>query len=133
MRKEQFEEIMIKTQGVIEQLGVGIKSVCICGSSRFCDLIAVVKWELEKTGVMATGLHLLPEWYISNKEWSESHHGAEQEDVAHILDKLHLYKIHKYDCVIVVNPNNYIGERTAIEIEYARECNKPIYYWEPIK
>lgn len=79
---------------------------------------------------MATGLHLLPDWYIENNDIVENHHLAEQENVAHVLDELHLRKIDGYDCVIVVNPNNYIGERTAIEIEYAKSKDKPVFYWE---
>jgi hypothetical protein len=128
MDKKTFEEIITKTHSVIERLD--LMSVCICGSSRFCDLIAVVKWELEKKGIIATGLHLLPQWYIENREWVESHHGAEQENVAHVLDELHLRKIDSCGSVIIVNPNNYIGERTAIEIEYAKSKDKPIFYWE---
>jgi len=135
MNKETFLEVLSKTHAVIEQLNLPrvshrLRSVCICGSSRFCDLIAVVKWEIEKKGIMATGLHLLPEWYIENNDIAENHHLAEQENVAHVLDELHLRKIDGYDCVIVVNPNNYIGERTAIEIEYAKSKDKPVFYWE---
>ena len=135
MDKETFLQVIDKTNAVKEQLILHsvnhcLPSVCICGSSRFCDLIAVVKWEFEKAGIMATGLHLLPDWYLNNKELTESHHLAEQENVAHILDELHLSKIDNYDCVVVVNPNNYIGERTAIEIEYAKVQSKPVYYWE---
>lgn len=135
MEKQTFLEVIDKTQAVIEQLNLPdvshrLRSVCICGSSRFCDLIAVVKWEFEKKGFMATGLNLLPQWYTENQEWKESHHGAEQENVADVLDEVHLRKIDGYDCVVIVNPNNYIGERTAIEIEYAKENKKPVYYWE---
>ena len=36
-----------------------VKIVCVCGSTRFCKEIAVYKWELEKQGIMAIGLHLL--------------------------------------------------------------------------
>lgn len=129
MKTNQFDEIINKTKESIKYL-IDYNSVCICGSSKFCDLIAVIKWEIEKQGIMATGLHLLPDWYIENKKWNESHHGAEQENVAHILDKLHFRKIDNYDCVLIVNPNNYIGERTAIEIDYAKGENKPIFYWD---
>ena len=135
MNEEIFKEIQSKTQAVIEQLNLQpvshcLRSVCICGSSRFCDLIAVVKWELEKTGIMATGLHLLPEWYLQQQRLQESHHIAEQENVAQILDELHFRKIEKYDCVVVINPNNYIGDRTKIEIEYANSIGKPVFYWD---
>ena len=134
MEKKIFKEVISKIHTIIEKLNAShisnSRSVCICGSSRFCDLIAVVKWELEKKGIMSTGLHLLPEWYCENKEWSELHHGAEQENIASALDELHLRKIEKYDCVVVVNPNNYIGNRTTIEIKYAKSLDKSVYYYE---
>lgn len=131
MDKEYFNKIIKQTNDVIDSIiDKGHKSVCICGSSRFSDLMAVVKWELEKKDVMATGLHLLPKWYTDNANWTESHHGAEQENVASILDKIHLRKIDVYDCVLVVNPQNYIGERTSIEIDYAKEHSKEVFYWE---
>lgn len=131
MNKDTFEEIIRKCKDVIDDLKIaGMTSACICGSSRFSDLMAVVKWELEKAGIMATGLHYLPEWYTQNANWNESHHGAEQENVAHVLDELHLRKIDTYDCVLVVNYNNYIGNRTKIEINYAFDNKKPVYYFE---
>ena len=116
MEQKEFKAIIKQTIIAIEQLNLSdtnhsFKSVCICGSSRFCDLIAVVKWELEKRGIMATGLNLLPAWYCEHMEWVKSHHGAEQENVAKILDEVHLRKIDKYDCVMIVNPNNYIWEK----------------------
>lgn len=131
MNKDTFDEIIRKCQAAVDDIKTAeMTSVCICGSSRFCDLIAVVKWELEKAGIMATGLHYLPEWYTQNANWRENHHGAEQENVAHVLDEIHLRKIDKYDCVLVVNYNKYIGSRTKVEINYAFDNKKPVYYFE---
>lgn len=129
MNEEQFLELISKTKQAVEHLSI-FESVCICGSSKFSDLIAVAKWELEKRGIMATGLHFLPEWYWKGAKLKESHHAAEQEGVAQILDELHLKKIDKYEAVLVVNFNGYIGDRTKIEIEYAKQHGKPIVYWE---
>lgn len=140
MIKETFDEIITKSQGI----GMIIKkdnfdSVTICGSSKFCDLIAVIKWELEKFGIIATGLHYLPEWYIKNTQQKEghipynTHHLAEHENVAKILDRLHLRKIDKHACVLVVNPDNYIGERTKFEINYAHNIGCKVYYWEVLE
>jgi len=129
--KMNFEEIIKQTNFIVDRLIGKHESVCVCGSSRFCDLIAVVKWEIEKKGIMATGLHLLPKWYTEGMNYEKSDHAAEQENVAHILDDLHLKKIVKSSCVVVVNPNNYIGERTNIEIEYAHKKGIEIFYWMP--
>lgn len=49
------------------------------------------------------------------------------------LDVLHLHKIDLADIVFILNPNGYIGESTAREIEYANRIGKPIYYLEPIE
>jgi hypothetical protein len=100
--------------------------VCICGSSRFVDIAAVRMWELEKAGMIAIGMHLLPRWYDPESE----HHQAEREGVAAILDELHLRKIDIADGIYVVNPCGYIGERTRFEINYAREQGKPVLYME---
>lgn len=104
------------------------KIVCICGSSRFCDKAAVWAWEFEKQGELALSMHLLPQWYWELTGKVGEGHGAEQEGVAHILDELHLIKIDMADRVFVVNEGGYIGERTSIEIEYAKKLGKPISY-----
>jgi hypothetical protein len=105
--------------------------VCICGSSRFCDLAAVHAWNFEKMGKLALSMHLLPDWYWQATNKVGHDHGAEQEGVAHILDELHLRKIDLCDSVFVVNKGGYIGERTRIEIDYATSKGKRIEYLEP--
>jgi hypothetical protein len=106
------------------------KIVCICGSSRFCDIAAVKAWEFEKQGVLALSMCYLPQWYHDATGKSENGHYAEQEGVAHILDDLHLRKIDMADSVYVVNYNGYIGDRTRTEIAYAESLGKPIEYME---
>jgi hypothetical protein len=34
--------------------------ICLCGSSRFIDVAAVLAWELEKDGKIVVMMHLLP-------------------------------------------------------------------------
>lgn len=106
------------------------KIVCICGSSRFCDIAAVYAWKFEKEGKLALSMHLLPEWYAEETQKKERHHFAEQEGVRAVLDELHLRKIDLADEVFVINKGGYIGERTRIEIDYAREHGKPVSYLE---
>lgn len=106
--------------------------VCICGSSRFCDVAAVKAWEFEKQGIMALSMCLLPDWYHRETNKVETGHYTEQEGVAHILDELHLRKIDLADEVFVVNRRGYIGERTRTEIEYAKAHGKPVSYMEPL-
>jgi len=106
--------------------------ICTIGSSRFCDIEAVMKWEFEKRGWICVGMHLLPQWYVEAKKWTQPHHGAEEENVASIMDELHLKKIEMSDMVFVINKNGYIGERTRFELNYAIKLGKHIEYLEPI-
>ena len=101
--------------------------VCISGSTRFIENIAVAAWEFEKRGILALGMHLLPAWY----EGVSAHHQGEAEGVAETLDALHLRKIEMCDRLFVVNVSGYIGDSTRREIEYAKKLGKPVEYLEP--
>lgn len=96
--------------------------VCLCGSSRFVDQMAVLAWELEKEGAIVLSLHLLPTWY----EGIQQDHQAEAEGVAEHMDALHLKKIEMADRVIIVDPGGYIGDSTRREIAYAESVGKPV-------
>jgi hypothetical protein len=119
-----------QSESDLKQLLCGRKIVCIIGSSRFADINAVKMWEFAKEGTLALGMYLLPDWYWEATEKTEKGHAAEQEGVAETLDDLHLTKIRLADEVYVLNVNGYIGERTAYEIEYAKELGKPLVYHE---
>jgi hypothetical protein len=96
----------------------------MCGSSKYCDIMAVVAWFLERDeGAITLGLHLLPGWYTLVES-----HLAEHEGVADKMDALHRHKIDLADEVFVVNWGDYIGDSTRGEIEYAESINKPIRY-----
>ncbi len=126
-KPRQIARLMVKKS---DDRSVRPQIVCICGSSRFVDIAAVKAWEFEKRGIIALGMHLLPETYGTHMP--DRHHFAEQEGVAPILDELHLLKIDMADSVFVVNKDGYIGERTAIEIAWAKNLGKPVEYMEPI-
>lgn len=97
------------------------KVVTICGSSRFCDIMAVVAWLLERDEhAIAMGLHLLPYWYSQE---NIPDHLAEHEGVANEMNELHLRKIDLSDEIFVCDVNGYIGESTTREIEYAESLN----------
>lgn len=89
--------------------------VCLCGSTRF-------KTEYEK---------------INREETLKGHIvlsvGCFKDDVItpeqkRSLDNLHLRKIDLADQIIIININNYIGESTQREINYAQRKKKPIKY-----
>ena len=101
------------------------KVVCLCGSTRFIDTMAIIAWEHEKQGFIAMGCHLLPASY-----GAADHHQAEAEGLAEPMDELHLRKIDLCDVVYVVNVGGYIGESTAREIAYARSLGKEIVFYQ---
>ena len=104
------------------------KVVVLCGSSKFCDVMAVCGWIIERDEKAITmGLHLLPEWYFQ-KKWV-SDHLAEHEGVAESMDDLHLRKIDLSDEIFVVNVDDYIGESTTNEIKYAKEKGKKVRWF----
>lgn len=45
------------------------------------------------------------------------------------LKEEHLKRIELSDAILVVNVNNYIGESTNFEIEYAKKLDKEIMYY----
>jgi len=106
-------------------MGDKMKRITLCGSSKFCDLMSVCAWLLEKDEHAITmGLHLLPDWYNAPLD-----HLAEHEDCSKEMDELHKRKIDISDEIFVVNFNNYIGESTQSEIEYAKKLGKTIRYY----
>ena len=108
----------------------GTKVVCLCGSTRFTVEMSNIIWNYAKQGILALGCCIL----LSNHENSGreiDHHLAEKENVAEILDELHLRKIDIADEVFIVNVNGYIGDGTKREIRYASAHKKPIRFLEP--
>lgn len=107
--------------------------VCICGSTSFSDQHAIARWELECTGEhICLMINYLPEWYAEKQGWGDhmDHHG-ESAGCKEELDDLHFHKIDMADWVLVVNPDDYIGDSTANEIEYAREQGKTVRFVYP--
>lgn len=103
------------------------KIIVLCGSSRFCDVMAVCAWILERDEkAISMGLHLLPNWYSTEHI---PHHLAEHEGVADEMDELHLRKIDLADEIFVVNYDDYIGESTTNEINYAEKHGKVIRWF----
>jgi hypothetical protein len=103
------------------------KIICLCGSTRFTNEMLVVKWEFEKQGIIVLSWNALPPGYGGENET----HIAEKEGVKEILDELHLRKIDLADEVFVINVNDYIGESTTNEVNYAQSLGKPIRWLEP--
>ncbi len=98
--------------------------VCLCGSTRFTDIMLVKQWELTKQGYITLSWCALPKWYYSGD------HIGDVEGVKEIVDELHLRKIDLADEVFVINVGGYVGESTSRELAYARQQGKPIRWLE---
>lgn len=100
------------------------KVVVLCGSSRFCDIMAVCAWLIERDEqAISMGLHLLPGWYCKDHI---PDHLAEHEGVADAMDALHMRKIDLADEIFVVNYTDYIGSSTTNEVRYAQQQGKSV-------
>ncbi len=101
------------------------KLVVICGSTRFIEEIAVCAWLIERDEhAIVMGPHLLPWWY------GVADHVADVEEVYEDIYKLHLQKIDLSDEIFVVNKDNYIGNSTSNEVQYATSKGKKIRWYQ---
>ncbi len=104
--------------------------ICLCGSTRFADHHAVMRWELEKQGAIVLMINYLPAWYADSQGWNGHDHFGEKAGLKEHLDELHLRKIDVSDKIFVLNVDGYIGESTRHEIDYAKATGKPVEYLE---
>jgi hypothetical protein len=104
--------------------------VCLCGSTRYIDVHALVKWELEKRGVIALMCSYLPGWYAEVAGFRGCSHFADQAGLRQRHDELHMRKIDLADAVVVINHQGYIGESTAAEIQHAKHRKRRVFYLE---
>jgi hypothetical protein len=105
------------------QLGIP-EIVCICGSTRYMDLMA--EYALRETA--AGRIVVKPEVNMKADHplWADP---AEAESLKVALDDLHRAKIRLADRVLIVGP--YIGDSTRAEIAYARSIGKPVRFTHP--
>lgn len=88
--------------------------VCLCGSNRFHQEMV----EASRVLTLAGRVVLAPITF--------DHPLSDDQRVA--LGELHLRKIDLADEVLVINPNQHIGESTRREIAYAESHGKPVSY-----
>lgn len=97
------------------------KVITLCGSTKFKDDFIRVQKELTLKGniVITVGLF--------------GHSGDDEiwkPGVKEMMNDMHKRRILMSDEIYVINKNNYIGESTRSEIEFAKEHNKKITYME---
>ena len=95
------------------------KVITLCGSTKFKDKFLEAQKDLTLKGNIVISVGLFGH-SGDNEVW--------EPGVKEMLDDMHLRKIDMADEVCVITVNNYIGESTKREIEYAKKQNKIIKF-----
>lgn len=95
-----------------------MKIITVCGSYKYFNIMKEVALDLELQGNCV----LTPIDLTKPKE-------NYTEDDFIMLGKMHKEKIRISDAILVVNVDNYIGDSTRSEIEFAKSLNKEIIYY----
>lgn len=99
-----------------------MKIITVCGSFKFIKEMELVAEQLELAG----NCMLMP----INLSRPKKEDYTKEEGL--MIEKMHKEKIKISDAIIVVNVNNYIGNSTKEEIEFAKSLNKEIIYYTDI-
>lgn len=94
-----------------------MKIITICGSLKYQNEMMDIAEKLALKGNCV----LTPIYPVSKYERTENQ--------LKLLKKEHLKKIELSDEIMVVNVNNYIGDSTKLEIDYANKLNKKIAFY----
>ena len=96
--------------------------ITLCGSTKFKDEFTMINTKLTLAG------HIV----YSVASFIHSEENTITEEQKKKLDLIHLKKINESDAIVVLNVDNYIGESTGKEIEWAKINDKIIFYLENI-
>ena len=99
-----------------------MKIITVCGSYKYFNIMKEVALDLELEGNCV----LTPIDITKPKEFYS------KEDFI-MLGKKHKENIRISDAILVVNVDNYIGESTRSEIDFANSLNKEIIYYTDMK
>ncbi len=95
-----------------------MKIITICGSLKFKDEMMIVaeKMALEGNCILTPIYPVLENYERTDEQLMK-------------LKEEHFKRIELSDTILVVNVNNYIGNSTNLEIEYAQKLGKEILYY----
>ncbi len=96
-----------------------MKVITLCGSLKFQKEMMTVAEKMALEGYCI----LTPVYPVS-----ENMERTEEQLIK--LKEAHFKRIELSDAIFVINKNNYIGESTNLEIEYAKKLGKEIMYLE---
>lgn len=95
-----------------------MKIITLCGSLKFKkEMVEIAeKMALDGNCVLTPVYPVLENYKRTNRQLE-------------LLKEAHFKKIELSDSILVVNINNYIGNSTNLEIEYAKKLGKEIIYY----
>ncbi len=95
-----------------------MKVMTLCGSLKFKEEMMSIaeKMALKGVCVLTPVYPVLRNYKITEEQLIK-------------LREAHLKRIELCDSILVVNVNNYIGNSTNLEIEYAKKLGKEILYY----
>ena len=103
------------------------KIITLCGSTKFKDDFMRVQKELSLQGNIVISVGLFGH-SGDNEVWENMSEG-ELTKTKIMLDDMHKRKIDMADEIMVIDVDDYIGESTEREIEYAKSQGKFIYFY----
>ena len=95
-----------------------MKIITLCGSLKFKKEMMTVAEKMALKGDCV----LTPVYPVLEKM-------ERTEEQLIKLKEAHFKRIELSDAILVVNVNNYIGDSTNLEIEYAKKLDKEIIYY----
>ena len=95
-----------------------MKIITLCGSFRYKkEMMSIAEVMALKGNCILTPVYPTIDNYKRTDEEMKK------------LRQAHFKKIEISDAILVINIDNYIGESTNLEIEYAKKLNKEIIYY----
>lgn len=92
--------------------------ITLCGSTKFKKQFLDIQKQLTLKGYLVISLYFF------------GHSGDDEAwKYANLLEKLHKQKIDLSSSIYVIDVDNYIGNSTQNEINYAISQNKNVYYY----
>lgn len=98
-----------------------MKVITLCGSMKYQKEMMIVAEKMALDGNC-----------VITPVYATSENSKRTEKQLINLKEEHFKKIEISDAILVVNVNNYIGDSTNLEIEYAKKLEKEIMYYTDI-
>lgn len=95
-----------------------MKIITLCGSLKFQKEMMIIaeKMALEGNCILTPVYPIIENCERTDEQLKK-------------LKKIHFKRIELSDAILVINKNNYIGDSTKLEIEYAKKLGKEIMYY----